>query len=74
MRETTLGLWMVRLAITIGAGAVALGLSAAAAQASVGSHVSGLASMPGSVQMVGSAVAVAAQPEPIRITEDFDWG
>jgi len=74
MRETTLGLWMARLAITIGAGAVALGLSTVAAQASVSSHASGLAARPGSVQLVGSAVAVSAQPAPIRVTDDFDWG
>jgi serine acetyltransferase len=74
MRETTLGLWMVRLAVTIGAGAMALGLSTVSAQASVGSHASGFASLPGSVQMVSSVDAVKAQPEPIFVTEDFDWG
>ena len=74
MREKALGLWMVRLAVTIGAGAAALGLSTAVAHASVGSHASGLSSLTGSVQMVSSADALRAQPEPILVTEDFDWG
>ncbi|MEV4514620.1 hypothetical protein AB0K00_37375 [Dactylosporangium sp. NPDC049525] len=66
MREKTLGLWMVRLAVTIGAGAVALGLSPAVAQASHSFEARGLTSLSGSVQIVGAA-------DSLRVTEDFDW-
>jgi hypothetical protein len=67
MREKTLGLWMVRLAVTIGAGAVALGLSPAAAQASHSVESRSFTSLPGSVQIVGST------NKQLYVTEDFDW-
>jgi hypothetical protein len=73
MREKTLGLWMVRLAFTIGAGAIALGLSPAAAHASAASDVRGFTSISGAVQYVGTTHATKVQAEPIFVTEDFDW-
>lgn len=73
MREKMLGRWMVRLAVTIGAGSVALGLSGAAYAQDV-SFGSGLASLSSSSTVVGVAQVAAAQPEHIYITEDFVWG
>jgi hypothetical protein len=74
MREKALGLWMVRLAVTIGAGAVALGLSPVAAQASTGTDIRGLTSVSGAVQQVSTTHATKMQAEPIFVTEDIDWG
>jgi ABC-type dipeptide/oligopeptide/nickel transport system permease subunit len=69
MRETTLGRWMARLAVTVGVSAVALGLSAAAASArTVDAEVA-------SVRFVG--FVQAAQPSvdgpQLYATEGFDW-
>lgn len=69
MRETTLGRWMVRLAVTVGAGVVALGMSAAAA------HASDVNNGAASVQLVGIAHAVQASASGLQLnaTEGFDW-
>jgi hypothetical protein len=73
MRETTLGRWMVRLAVTVGVGAVVLGVSAATAQASDVRSTSGLASL-SAVKAVSVAHALETRTQPtLRVTEDFDW-
>ncbi|GAA1508960.1 hypothetical protein GCM10009827_023990 [Dactylosporangium maewongense] len=71
MRETTPGRWMTRFAVMIGAGVVALGVSAGAAHASTDSE--------GSVVRLVSVLR-AIQPhtappvvEPIFVTEGWDW-
>lgn len=69
MRETTLGRWMTRLAVTVGVGVFALGMSTAAAQASEVS--SGTAP----VNLAGIAQAVQAGTSTLHLnaTEGFDW-
>ncbi|GAA3200290.1 hypothetical protein GCM10010532_019830 [Dactylosporangium siamense] len=68
MRDTTLGRWMTRLAVTVGVGAAALGLSATVAQASVtGSEAS-------SVKLASVAHAIQVNAEPVFVTESWDWG
>ncbi|WP_433210963.1 hypothetical protein ACQP00_49550 [Dactylosporangium sp. CS-047395] len=68
MRDKTLGRWIVRLAVTIGVGSMALGLSAAAANADDSSAFG--RSRPG---LVGTAQLSSAAPEHIFVTEDFSW-
>jgi hypothetical protein len=62
MRDTTLGRWMTRLAVTLGAGAVLFGLSSTVAYASVSN------SEASAVRLVGVGYAVQAT------TESWDWG
>jgi hypothetical protein len=69
MREKTLGRWMVRLAVTVGAGSLALGLSAVAAQADTSSY----ARFTNQMSSVGSAQVSPAQGQ-IFVAEDFSWG
>lgn len=68
MRDKTLGRWIVRLAVTVGAGSLVLGLSAAAAHA----DASTLGLTTSRITMVGTAHLTPA-PEPIFVTEDFTW-
>ena len=68
MRETTLGRWMARIAVTVGAGVIALGLSAAVAQAR------GMDSEASSVNLVGTVNAVQPNAVPLFVTESWDWG
>lgn len=68
MRETTLGRWMARAAVTVGAGVIALGLSAAVAQASDSD------SEAFSVKLLGTVHTVQASNEPLFVTEGWDWG
>jgi len=75
MRDKMLGRWAVRLAVTIGAGSLALGASAAAASASTSHFVQdAYASVPGAVSVATVRHVAAAGPEPIYVTEDFSWG
>jgi len=69
MRETTLGRWMSRLAVTVSVAVVTVGMSAAAANASV---VSDGAT---SVKLVGIAQAVQSGASGLHLnaTEGFDW-
>ncbi len=70
MREkATLGRWMTRLAVTVGAGVVALGMSTAAAHASAGS------SEVAPVKMIGIAHAVQSATSGLHLyaTEGYDW-
>jgi hypothetical protein len=67
MRDTTLGRWMVRLAVTVGAGAVALGMSTAMAHAS-STHSEGSA-----VKLVGVIGAAQFDVDRIHVTEDWGW-
>jgi hypothetical protein len=67
MRDTTLGRWMVRLAVTVGAGAVALGMSTAAAQAS-STHSEG-----STVKLASVIDAAQLDIDRIRVTEDWGW-
>ncbi|GAA3293963.1 hypothetical protein GCM10020218_071860 [Dactylosporangium vinaceum] len=69
MREKTLGRWIVRLAVTIGFGSVALGLSAAAASADPITIVR-FHPLPGSVSAPAVTNAGSAQ---VFVTEDFAW-
>ncbi|MFB9184344.1 hypothetical protein ACFFX1_39980 [Dactylosporangium sucinum] len=74
MRDKMLGRWMFRLAVTIGAGSVALGLPAAAAHAD-DLRNSGRVAIPGAVQIVGTPIVVRpVSPGDIAVTEDFGWG
>ncbi|MET7417871.1 hypothetical protein [Dactylosporangium sp. NPDC005555] len=69
MRETTLGRWMVRLAVTVGMGALALGVSAAVAHADV------VAAGAASVRLTSFAQNLqpsVAGPQ-LFATEGFDW-
>jgi hypothetical protein len=69
MRETTLGRWMIRLAVTVGVGVVALGMSTAVA------HANEVGSEAAPVNLVGIAQAVQAGSSVIRLNvpEGFDW-
>lgn len=69
MRETTLGRWMTRLAVTVGAGVVILGMSTAAA------HASEVSSEAAPVTLVGIAQAVQAGTSTLHLNaaEGFDW-
>nr|BFE65000.1 hypothetical protein GCM10020063_095260 [Dactylosporangium thailandense] len=69
MREKTLGRWIVRLAVTVGAGSLALGLSAAAAHADTSQYARFNAHP---TTLVGVA-QLSPAPEPIFFTEDFTW-
>ncbi|MET7393701.1 hypothetical protein KZZ52_56560 [Dactylosporangium sp. AC04546] len=72
MRDKMLGRWMVRLAVTMGTGAVALGLSGTTAQADIVSG-SGLSAVPGAVTVVG--VPAAPRPAPTEgMAVIMDWG
>lgn len=68
MRDTTLGRWMTRLAVTVGVGVVALGLSATTAQASD----TGSAAAP-ATKLVGVIHAIQVDVEPVYVTEGWDW-
>jgi hypothetical protein len=65
MRDNKFGRWAVRLAVTIGAGAVALGVTSAAANASDLSYRAGI---------VGAVQPVVSELKPIYVTEDYGWG
>ena len=67
MRDTTLGRWMARVAVTVGAGALALGMSAAVAQASEA------VSEALSVKLVGVVRPVQVDADPLLVTETWDW-
>jgi hypothetical protein len=69
MREKTLGRWIFRLAVTIGAGSMALGLSTAAASA----DVTASGQFHALAGKVGTAQLASAAPEQIFVTEDFTW-
>jgi hypothetical protein len=69
MREKTLGRWIFRLAVTIGAGSMALGLSTAAASADVTTYARFHVLSPS----VGTAQLTSAAPEQIFHTEDYTW-
>jgi hypothetical protein len=76
MRDNMLGRWLVRLAVTIGAGSVALGASAAAAHAGVdaahASYYTGTFSTV-TVQHVSVQHVVDTGTEPVYVTEDWSW-
>ena len=67
MRDTTLGRWMTRLAVTVGVGVAALGISATVAQASVRD------SEASSVKLSGLVHAPQVNSEPLYVTESWDW-
>ncbi|MFF5230002.1 hypothetical protein [Dactylosporangium sp. NPDC000521] len=66
MRDTTLGRWMARLAVTVGVGVVALGITAAVAQASD-------ADSEALSVKVGVVGAIQAGTEPLFVTEAWEW-
>ncbi|MFG2038149.1 hypothetical protein [Dactylosporangium sp. NPDC048998] len=71
MRDRTLGRWIVRLAVTIGAGTVALGLSGAAAHANVVSQ-SRFVAVPISLG-VTKAPSITPVTERVFVKEDYGW-
>ncbi|MER7001717.1 hypothetical protein ABT297_01505 [Dactylosporangium sp. NPDC000555] len=75
MRDLTLGRWIVRLAVIIGAGSAALGLSTAAAHAGVISNDRVIATRIVSVaDALNTGVSqVTSPPSGIFVTEDYGW-
>ncbi|WP_433080846.1 hypothetical protein ACQP1P_44355 [Dactylosporangium sp. CA-052675] len=69
MRDKTLGRWIVRLAVTVGAGSLALGLSTVAAHADESTYAR-FSAHP--TTLVGAARLSPAQ-EQIFVTEDYSW-
>ncbi|WP_432831972.1 hypothetical protein [Dactylosporangium sp. CA-092794] len=73
MRDKMLGRWMVRLAVTAGVGAFALGVSSIAAHASDLSQRAVQASQARALTLIGSAQLAKAAPDQIYVTEDYAW-
>ncbi|MEV8511105.1 hypothetical protein [Dactylosporangium sp. NPDC051484] len=75
MRDLTLGRWIVRLAVIIGAGSAALGLSTAAAHAGVISKDRVIAQRILSVpEPFNAGVSqVTSPPSGVYVTEDYGW-
>ncbi|WP_426508140.1 hypothetical protein ACPPVO_57295 [Dactylosporangium sp. McL0621] len=72
MRDKTLGRWILRLAVTIGAGAVVLGVGTVAANA--GTSMSGRAAvLSTTITVTHQADAPAPAGEPMYVTEDWSW-
>ncbi|GAA4248753.1 hypothetical protein [Dactylosporangium darangshiense] len=69
MREKTLGRWIMRLAVTIGVGTAALGLSATVAQADVA------LSAPRYQAVIADVTQTAARAvtPPVYVVQDWDW-
>ncbi|MFC5005792.1 hypothetical protein ACFPIJ_49205 [Dactylosporangium cerinum] len=67
MRDTTLGRWMTRLAVTVGVAVAALGLSATVAQASVTD------SEASPVKLASVVRGFQVSTEPVYVTESWDW-
>ncbi|MEU7868017.1 hypothetical protein [Dactylosporangium sp. NPDC049140] len=68
MRDKTLGRWIMRLVVTLGAGSLALGLSTAAAHA----DASTFGRTNPRPSLIGTA-QLAPAGEQIFVTEDFTW-
>ncbi|MFI5913502.1 hypothetical protein [Dactylosporangium sp. NPDC051541] len=69
MREKTLGRWIVRLAVTIGAGSLVLGLGTVAANADT-STIGLIRKLPAAATHVQQNTASSEQ---IFFTEDYSW-
>ena len=69
MRETTLGRWMTRLAVTVGVGVVALGMSTAVAHASE----AGSEAAPVNLVSIAQAVQVGTSTILLNASTGFDW-
>ncbi|WP_344615969.1 hypothetical protein [Dactylosporangium salmoneum] len=68
MGDKMFGRWIARLVVTVGASAVALGLSSAVA------HASDQRQLAVHMQLVSeSCAAVAPAAPPMYVTEDFAW-
>ncbi|MEV6928227.1 hypothetical protein AB0M46_27565 [Dactylosporangium sp. NPDC051485] len=67
MGDKMLGRWMARLVVTVGVGAMALGLS------SVAAHASNLAQRPVLIQITDGSNVKVAPSAPVYVTEDFGW-
>jgi hypothetical protein len=74
MRDNMFGRWVVRLAVTFGAGAVALGAASVAANASDLQYRAGVVSQSGAASLISVVSPSVSAGESVYITEDFGWG